>query len=98
MRRDEALRILKEHEEELRERGVVHIRIFGSVARDEANADSDVDLLADFDPERKLGLLAIGSLQVRLSEIFETNVDLSSPGWLKPRIHARAEKEWVLAF
>ena len=87
MRRDEALRILKEHEGELRERGVVHMRIFGSVARDEANMESDVDLLADFDPERRLGLIAVSSIQVRLSEIFQATVDLSSPSWLKPRVY-----------
>ena len=98
MRRDEALRILKEHEGELRDRGVLHLRIFGSVARDEANAESDVDLLADFDPDRRMGLIALSSIQARLSEIVRAHVDLSSPGWLKPRVYERASKEWVLAF
>jgi predicted nucleotidyltransferase len=56
MRRYDALRILQEHEDELRKRDVLHMPIFRSVARDEAGAGSDVDLLADFDPDLRLDL------------------------------------------
>ena len=45
MRRDEALRIIRAHEAELRAMGVESIELFGSVARDEAGPDSDVDVL-----------------------------------------------------
>lgn len=98
MNREQVLRILREHQEELRECGVEHLRIFGSVARDEANEQSDVDLLADFNPEKRLSLISVASIQVRLSEILQSEVDLSSPKWLKGRVFERAEKEWVLAF
>ena len=40
---------LRQHEEELKAAGIVHLHVFGSVARDEASSLSDVDLLADFD-------------------------------------------------
>ena len=47
--RDEALAILREHREELRERfGVTELALFGSTVRNEARPDSDIDLLAEF--------------------------------------------------
>lgn len=45
MRRDEALRIIRAHETELRAMGAESIELFGSVARDEAGPHSDVDVL-----------------------------------------------------
>jgi predicted nucleotidyltransferase len=98
MRRDEALRILKEHEQELRDRGVVHLRIFGSVARDEATPHSDVDVLADFDPSMRISLVTLGSLEHRLSVLLATPVDLSSTKWLRPHIRQSAQGESVDAF
>jgi predicted nucleotidyltransferase len=48
MRREEALKILREHKQELAERyGVTRIGIFGSVARDEATEGSDMDVVVE---------------------------------------------------
>jgi uncharacterized protein len=44
MKRAEALRLLQQHAPELRAMGVAHAQLFGSVARDEADDDSDVDV------------------------------------------------------
>ncbi len=96
MNRDEVLGILRGHADELRKRGVIRLQIFGSVARDEATEKSDVDLLADFDPE--LGLIAIGGIQVDLEEMLGQTVDLSSPDWLKPRISQSALRDVVHVF
>ena len=52
----EALQILKAHEAELRRRGVTRAAVFGSVARGEAGASSDVDILIDLDPGKPIGL------------------------------------------
>jgi predicted nucleotidyltransferase len=48
MRRDEILRFLNEHRAELERFGVKSLAFFGSVARDEAQEDSDVDILVEF--------------------------------------------------
>ena len=76
MRRDEVLRILGEHESELRERfGVKSLALFGSVARNEASASSDVDLLVEFD--RPIGLLhVIGTEQFLQQLLKAARVDL----------------------
>ena len=62
MTRDRALTILREHEAELRAKGVAHLRLFGSVARDEATELSDVDVLVDFEPEKPVTLLTLSGL------------------------------------
>ena len=67
MRRDEALRRLAEHREELAAMGAGSLSLFGSVARDEAGPDSDVDILIELN--RQLDLFDLGGIQVRLEEI-----------------------------
>lgn len=76
MKRDEALRTLAEHREELRQRfGVKSLALFGSVVRDEATDTSDVDLLVEFD--RPVGLLhVIGTEQFLEKLLLVNKVDL----------------------
>lgn len=50
MDRSAILARLKEHEAELRRRGVARVALFGSAARGEARPDSDIDLMVDVDP------------------------------------------------
>ncbi len=47
MQRDDALRLLRERREQLNALGVGQLFLYGSVARDEAREDSDVDLLVE---------------------------------------------------
>ncbi|TRU83627.1 MAG: hypothetical protein EWV54_19670, partial [Microcystis novacekii Mn_MB_F_20050700_S1D] len=51
MKRDEVLAILAAHREQLQTLGVKSLSLFGSVARDEAHSDSDVDFLVEFNQE-----------------------------------------------
>ena len=84
MRRDEALRILAEHRDELAAMGAASLSLFGSVARDEAGPDSDVDVLIDL--ARPLDLFDVGRIQVRLEEILGTRVDLVMTRALRPQL------------
>ena len=59
---------LREHEAELRAAGISSLALFGSVARGEAGALSDVDLMAEFDASRTFSLEMIG-LENRLADI-----------------------------
>ena len=49
MNRDDVLRTLAEHKEEIRRLGVKSLAIFGSVSRNEATGESDVDVLVEFE-------------------------------------------------
>jgi len=93
MRRDEALRRLAEHRDELAAMGADSLSLFGSVARDEARPDSDVDLLVKFN--RPVGLFAYVALERYLSEVLGRPVDLVTPGTIKPRLRDRILREAV---
>jgi uncharacterized protein len=58
MNRNQAIDILLRHRGELERAGVRHLYLFGSVARNEARAQSDVDLFFDYDKGR-FGLFAL---------------------------------------
>lgn len=98
MDRSHVLRTLRQHEQELKDAGIVHLRLFGSLARNEAVEHSDVDLLAEFDKSKALSLVKVGRLQVQLSELLGVEVDLSSADWMREPIRSRALREAVLAF
>lgn len=98
MTRDDALALLRQHEANFRAKGVVRLRLFGSVARDEANEGSDVDVIADFSPEMVLTLWELGSVHADLSALFGKDVDLVREATLKGPIRARALKEAIVAF
>lgn len=96
MRLAEALRILHEHNDELRQDHHVRtLSISGSVARDEAREDSDVDLLVEFD--RPIGLFAFLNLQAHLAAILGTRVDLATPESLHRRLRERILAEAIRA-
>ncbi len=89
---------LREHQDELTAAGILHLRVFGSVARGEANDSSDVDLIAEFDHKRKLTLLDMAGLENRLSELLQVKVDLTPAETMKQSVRSMADKEAVLAF
>jgi predicted nucleotidyltransferase len=84
MRRTEALRIIAEHEAELRDLGVRSLSIFGSVARDEVGAGSDIDVLVEFD--RPVGFFHLFDVQEQLELFLGCKVDLVTPGGLRPEL------------
>lgn len=73
--------------------GANNVRIFGSVARGEDKAGSDIDLLVDFDVDQ--GLLPILHLNQDLSRLLKEKVEVSPERMLKPDVLARALAEAV---
>jgi predicted nucleotidyltransferase len=96
--KDHVISKLRAYQQELQDAGIVHLRVFGSVARGEPSSRSDVDLLAEFDKSKHLTLVSIGSLQSRLAEILGVDVDLSSEDWMREPVRTKALSEAVLAF
>jgi uncharacterized protein len=73
-------------------RGGAHdLRVFGSVARGESGAKSDVDLLVDLEPGRSL--LDLGGLSMDLPEYLDCQVDVMTEAMLKPRVRERVLRE-----
>lgn len=76
MDKQSALDRLRALEPQLRERGVLSLFLFGSVARDEAKTDSDVDLFFDDDAKTPLSLFGVIGLGHFLSDALGAKVDL----------------------
>lgn len=70
-----------------------NLRVFGSVARGEETADSDVDLLVDLAPGT--GLLGLAALERDLSEILDAKVDVVPASDLKPGVAGEVLDEAV---
>jgi predicted nucleotidyltransferase len=64
---------------------------FGSVARRHTEVDSDVDLLAELDPDARIGLFALGALKRHLAELVGRPVDLLPEPVETPRVSANLE-------
>jgi predicted nucleotidyltransferase len=98
MDQNRVIQTLRAHEPELRAAGVLHLRVFGSVARGDASPSSDVDLMADLDTSRKFSLLDMSGLENRLSDILNVKVDLTLSKSMREQVRRTADKEAVLAF
>ena len=85
-KRQQVLQIARQH-------GAYHVRVFGSVARGEAQPDSDIDLIVEMEAGRSL--LDMGGLVMELQELLGHRVDVVTERGLKSRIRARVLAEAV---
>ncbi|MGB0562144.1 MAG: nucleotidyltransferase family protein [Spirulinaceae cyanobacterium] len=74
MTRNTVLKCLAAHRPELEKMGVKSLRLFDSVARNEANEESDLDFLVEFCDEPSL--FDLFELRHFLEEVFQCEVDL----------------------
>ncbi len=95
MRRDQVLTVLREHRQEITALGVASLAVFGSVAREEAGTQSDVDILVEFD--QPVGLFEFVRLQQHLEMLLGRRVDLVTPDALRPTMRERILSEAVYA-
>ncbi len=93
--RDQVLGLLRDHAAEVKRFGVKSLAVYGSVARDEARADSDVDILVDFsDP---VDLFEFLRLNFYLEELLGCRVDLVTPDALRKELRMQVLKEALYA-
>ena len=85
-KRQQVLQIARRH-------GAYHVRIFGSVARGEAQPDSDIDFLVEMEPGRSV--LDMGGLVMELQQLLCHNVDVVTERGLKSRIRDRVLAEAI---
>jgi len=95
MDRETAIARLKAHQAELQQLGVEQLYLFGSTARGEARAESDVDLFFDH-PEGSLGLFELMDIKEAAARILGCPTDImtrrSLHGLLRPGIEASAQR------
>ncbi len=85
-KREDILRLAKEH-------GASNVRIFGSIARNEADSESDIDLLVKLENGRSL--LDLIGLWMDLEELLQHKVDVISEGGLKGNFGKRVLEDAV---
>lgn len=73
--------------------GVSNVRVFGSTARGDDTAGSDIDLLIHLD--RPVGLIGLARLEHELRDALGTPIDLVPDDGLKPAIRAAAERDAI---
>jgi hypothetical protein len=73
MQKDEALKILRDHKQDLvRRYSLKKVGIFGSVANNTASNESDIDIVVEMEPDLFLSV----QLKEELEQLFGSKVDL----------------------
>ena len=85
-RREEIIRLAAKH-------GAHNVRVFGSMARGDADAESDVDFLVDMEPGRSL--FDLGGLLTDLQNLLGSPVDVVTERGLRERIRRRVLQEAI---
>lgn len=68
-----------------RRHGIRRMALFGSVLGDDFTDESDVDVLVEFEPGVRIGLIGFAGLEIELSQLLGRKVDLNTAGFLNPR-------------
>lgn len=82
----------------VRARGATSLFLFGSVARNEAGPQSDVDLFLDYDPARKFSLMDLVGIKHLLEDQLGVPVDLTTRDSLHPALRDAIEKSALRVF
>ena len=94
----DVLETLRTHETELRRLGVSHAAVFGSVARGEASAGSDIDVLVELEEARPMGIFEYARLKLYVNELLDGAGDVVNRRTLKPLLRDNILRDSVHAF
>jgi hypothetical protein len=73
--------------------GILELSLFGSAVRGEMRPGSDIDVMVEFDPSARIGLIRFESLSKELEALIGRKVDLVTKRGLKPWIRPQVLKE-----
>jgi predicted nucleotidyltransferase len=98
MNSQEAIETLQRSEHALRARGVRRAALFGSLARGENRAGSDIDIMVEIDPEAHITVFDYVGLKEYIAGLFDSPVDVVNRDSLKPYIGTTATADAIYAF
>ena len=94
--KNEVLRKIREHRVTLESMGVKSLGLFGSVARDEANSESDVDILVEF--SNPVGFFQVFDIQYFLEDLLQCSIDLGTASSLKKHLRTPVLEDMIRVF
>lgn len=95
---EQVIATLRAREPELRQAGIRRLSLLGSVARGDAEAESDVDLAVEFDPAAEMDLIRLVALERRIGETLGRPVEILPEPIENPRLRANVERDRRIAF
>ena len=98
MDRDAIIARLRASEAELRARGVAHAALFGSRARGDNRADSDIDIMIEIAPGAVEDVYAYAGLKLYIAGLFDGPVEVVEREGLKPYLRPAATADALYAF
>ena len=98
MNSSEAIETLRRSQRALRERGVTHAALFGSLARGDNRSGSDIDIMIEIDPDVRMTVFDYVELKEYISDLFDEPVDVVNRDALKPYVHPTATADAIYAF
>jgi len=98
MNTEKALATLRRNEEALRQRGICHAALFGSVARGDNRRGSDIDILVEFDPAAHVTVFDYVGVKDFIAALFDEPVDVIDCEALKPHLRRPSAQDAVYAF
>jgi hypothetical protein len=98
MNSTEAIETLRQSERALRERGILHAALFGSVARGSNNANSDIDIMIEIDPDVRMTVFDYVDLKDYIGSLFDEPVDVVNREGLKAYVRPAATADAIYAF
>lgn len=93
------LRTLQKARPELEAQGVVRLAVFGSVARMEDRPDSDIDIVVDIDPARRIDIVGLAGIGGFIERLLGSSVDIvrRRPD-MKPELKAHLAEDEIHVF
>lgn len=98
MNRQEAISSLGRYADAVKGMGATSLYLYGSTAREEAHAASDLDLFIDYDPASRFNAFHLVGIKQLLEDELHIPVDLTTRDGLHPRLRQRIEQSAVRIF
>jgi uncharacterized protein len=95
---EDIIATLRANEQALREQGIMHAALFGSRARGDNRPDSDIDIMIEIDPARRMDVYDYAGIKLAVEDLFLVPTDVVNRAFLKPSIQPVSERHLIHAF